>query len=821
VMAISVISVSSDSSEDSMGTPAGRVILFGTIPTTIPDTTPVIAPPTTQTDTTVIPTETPIVAPTIPPSPVYTPASPDYSPASETETDPSEDPSSGHIPLLPDVSPFLSSDDDTTDSDTPSPTHDTPFTKITASTQRSPVIPYVEVGPRETRVERVMHPAMPKDIPEPAQEGAAKLMYETLGDLVQRFHDHTQAIPVYRIHVIKGVQKEQRHRIVRVESAYKEQRHRIVRVESAVTALTERVAELERDNRRLRDTMSFESENEGNENGGNGGNGNGDNKGNEGNGNRGNGENENRGMNYGCFMPMARECTFQDFLKPLAIPLDEIQVDDKLNFIEEPVEIMDREDKRLKQSRIPIVKDSLSPQVVSAAKLPILNPNKFEKNYTTHDLELGAVVFALKMWRHYLYGKANVVADALSRKERSKPLRVRALVINIGLNLPKKILNAQARTSCSQNVMFEQSKLDSVFREDENLEKLTRQYLKEVVSKHGVPVSIISDRDGKFTSHFWKSLNKALGTRLDMSTTYHPETDGQSERTSQTLEDMLRAYVLDFRKGWDKHVPLVEFSYNNSYHTSIKAALFEVLQHGRIILESVKHGPLLLPSVTEEGVTRLKKYSELSAAEAIQADCDIQMLMQGTSLTKQERECKLYDAFDKFAYQKGETLRSSSSNLSISYPMNETSSTVNHYAYMASASQIDYAPIVTSRYPTTNNQLRTSSNPRQQATINDGRVTIQPIQGRQNQMSVGSSRPFTSGSGATSGRQRVIICYNCKGESHMAKQCTKPKRKRDAEWFKDKVLLVQAQDSGQVLQEEELDFLADPGMAESSTNQTV
>nr|GFB74937.1 hypothetical protein [Tanacetum cinerariifolium] len=101
-----VISISSDSSKDSMGIPAGRVILFGTIPTTIPDTTPLIAPPTT---------DTPIIAPIIPPSPNYTPASPDYSPASETESDPSEDPSSGHIPPLPAVSPFVSSDDDTTD----------------------------------------------------------------------------------------------------------------------------------------------------------------------------------------------------------------------------------------------------------------------------------------------------------------------------------------------------------------------------------------------------------------------------------------------------------------------------------------------------------------------------------------------------------------------------------------------------------------------------------------------------------------------------------------------------------------------------------
>nr|GEZ28704.1 hypothetical protein [Tanacetum cinerariifolium] len=94
--------------------------------------------------------------------------------------------------------------------------------------------------------------------------------------------------------------------------------------------------------------------------------------------------------------------------------------------------------------------------------------------------------------------------------------------------------------------------------------------------------------------------------------------------------------------------------------------------------------------------------------------------------------------------------------------------------------------VVASRYPATNNQLRTSSNPRQQATINNGRVTIQPIQGRQNHMSTGSSRPYASGSGGTSGKQRVIVCYNCKGEGHMSKQCTKPKRKRDAEWFKDK-----------------------------------
>ncbi|GJT81627.1 putative reverse transcriptase domain-containing protein [Tanacetum coccineum] len=114
-------------------------------------------------------------------------------------------------------------------------------------------------------------------------------------------------------------------------------------------------------------------------------------------------------------------------------------------------------------------------------------------------------------------------------------------------------------------------------RETDSMETLTRLYIKEIVSWHGVPISIISDRDSHFTSRFWQSLQSALGTQLYMSTAYHPETDGQSERTIRTLEDMLRACVIDFGKGWEKHLPLVEFSYNNSYHASIKATPFEAL----------------------------------------------------------------------------------------------------------------------------------------------------------------------------------------------------------------------------------------------------
>ncbi|GKB47178.1 retrovirus-related pol polyprotein from transposon TNT 1-94 [Tanacetum coccineum] len=130
--------------------------------------------------------------------------------------------------------------------------------------------------------------------------------------------------------------------------------------------------------------------------------------------------------------------------------------------------------------------------------------------------------------------------------------------------------------------------------------------------------------------------------------------------------------------------------------------------------------------------------------------------------------------------------------------------------------------VVTSRYPTTNNQLRNSSNPRQQATINNGRVTLQPIQGRQTSLAAGTSETYTPrASGSNCGKQRTVICYNCKGEGHISKQCTKLKRKRDDLWFKDKVLLVQAQASGQILHEEELAFLADLRIPEGQATQTV
>ena len=115
-------------------------------------------------------------------------------------------------------------------------------------------------------------------------------------------------------------------------------------------------------------------------------------------------------------------------------------------------------------------------------------------------------------------------------------------------------------------------------------EDYARLYIDEIVRWHGIPLSIISDRGAQFTSHFWRSFQKSLGTQVKLSTAFHPQTDGQAARTIQTLEDMLRACVIDFRGNWDNHLPLIEFSYNNSYHSSIRMAPFEALYVGGVDL---------------------------------------------------------------------------------------------------------------------------------------------------------------------------------------------------------------------------------------------
>jgi len=117
-------------------------------------------------------------------------------------------------------------------------------------------------------------------------------------------------------------------------------------------------------------------------------------------------------------------------------------------------------------------------------------------------------------------------------------------------------------------------------KETYSIERLAKLYIDEIVTRHGVPLSIVSDRDSRFTSTFWQSFQRELGSQVKLSTTYHPQTDGQSERTIQTLEDMLRACAIDFSGSWESHLPLIEFAYNNSYHASIQVAPYEAL-YGR------------------------------------------------------------------------------------------------------------------------------------------------------------------------------------------------------------------------------------------------
>ncbi|GJT61414.1 putative reverse transcriptase domain-containing protein [Tanacetum coccineum] len=285
----------------------------------------------------------------------------------------------------------------------------------------------------------------------------------------------------------------------------------------------------------------------------------------------------------------------------------------------------------------------------------------------------------------YHPGKANVVADALSRKERLKPRRVRAMSITIHSGLKTKILEAQSEASKDLKAPaewlrglethFEQRDDGKIYffdriwipsvgdvrklimdeahtsrysvhpdsdksahflpiREDYKTEKLAKIYVNEIVARHGVPVSIISDRDGRFTSHLWQALQEALGTRLDMSTAYHPQTDGQSERTIQTLEDMLRACVMDFGGSWDTHLPLIEFSYNNSYHTSIKCAPFEAL-YGRkcrspVIWTEVGESQLIGPEIMQETTEKIVQIKErLKTARSRQKNLLVQFGKKG------------------------------------------------------------------------------------------------------------------------------------------------------------------------------------------------
>nr|GEU83403.1 putative reverse transcriptase domain, ribonuclease H-like domain, aspartic peptidase domain protein [Tanacetum cinerariifolium] len=238
-----------------------------------------------------------------------------------------------------------------------------------------------------------------------------------------------------------------------------------------------------------------------------------------------------------------------------------------------------------------------------------------ERNYTTHDLELAQIealkpdnlekedvggsekmyqdVKKLYWWPNMKADIATYVSKCLTcARVKAKHQRPSGLLVQAAIpqwkwdNITMDFITKLPKSSQGFDTIWVivdrliKSAHFLPIRENDPLDKLARLYLNRIVARHWIPVVIICDRDGRFTSNFWKSFQKALGTDICISTAYHPETENQSERTIQTLEDMLRACVIDFGKGWVKHLPLAEFSYKNSYHTSIKAAPYEAL-YGR------------------------------------------------------------------------------------------------------------------------------------------------------------------------------------------------------------------------------------------------
>ncbi|GKC00336.1 alpha/beta hydrolases superfamily protein [Tanacetum coccineum] len=308
--------------------------------------------------------------------------------------------------------------------------------------------------------------------------------------------------------------------------------------------------------------------------------------------------------------------------------------------------------------------------------------------------------------------------------------------------------------------------------------------------------------------------------------------------------------------------------------------------HGRIILNSVENGPLIWPTVEQEdGIVWLKTYDELSDKEKLQADCDLKatnIFLQGlppdvyslVNHTKFPKRygtelsylCKAHHCQSKnvrfayvnydqlYAYLEQHEAHANEARLMRERFPNPLALVANYHQPLShfnnyhsqlpllNSGLVDltflpgddpiacmnktmsfFSVVFSPCYPSTNNELRSSSNPRNQTTVQDGTITIQQVQGRQGQnvVSLGSQGNASGLRGNTSGQVKVVKCYNCQREGHMARQYTQPKRRRDAAWFKEKVLLVQAQAEGKELDEEQLAFLADPGVADGQVAQTI
>ncbi|GJW90086.1 retrovirus-related pol polyprotein from transposon TNT 1-94 [Tanacetum coccineum] len=318
-----------------------------------------------------------------------------------------------------------------------------------------------------------------------------------------------------------------------------------------------------------------------------------------------------------------------------------------------------------------------------------------------------------------------MVADALSRKERSKPLRVRALVMTIRINLPNQILNAQSKARKEENFINED--------------------LRGMINK------LEPCADG--------TDNQLTGPKIIHETT---ERIVQIKSHIQAACDHQKSYA-DVRRK-----PL-EFQVGDK---------------------------IMLKVSPWKGVIRFGKQGKLNPRYIGPFKIIAKVGTVAYHLELPEKLSRVHSTFHVLK------LKKCMADEPLAIPLDEI--------------QVD------DKLNLLETRKKTSSNPRQQATIYDGKVTVQPVQGRQTTYAAGTTRKYTPGaSGSNTGKQRTVICYNCKGEGHIAKQCTKPKRKRDETWFNDKVLLVQAQASGQALTEEEIAFLADPGLPDIQTSQTV
>ncbi|GJW50602.1 putative reverse transcriptase domain-containing protein [Tanacetum coccineum] len=407
----------------------------------------------------------------------------------------------------------------------------------------------------------------------------------------------------------------------------------------------------------------------------------------------------------------------------------------------------------------------------------------------------------------------------------------------------------------------------------------------------GIQISVTCSVDS--VTNYWQAFQEALGTRLDMSTAYHPQTDGQSERTIQTLEDMLRACVMDFGGSWDTHLPLIEFSYNNSYHTSIKCAPFEAL-YGRkcrspVIWTEVGESQLIGPEIVQETTekifqikerlktarSRQKSYAD-KRRKPLEFEVGDRVLLKvspwkgvvrfgkkGKLAPRYVGPFEIIERVGPVAYRLKlpqelscvhdtfhvSNLKKCLAEPDVQVPLDEIEIDENLRFIEEPIEIIERdvkklkrrrIPLVKvrwnsrqgaeytweredqfrKRYPNLFSETVPPSGVANPELVGQG--FLKGVHGRQIYYAAGTIRTFIPReSGSNQGKQRIVTCYNCKGEGHMSKQCTKPRRKRDDSWFKEKVLLVQAQASGQILHEEELALLADPGIPEVQPTQTV